>query len=111
MIHNIKDDNFTKEVLENEGPVLVDFWAPWCMPCKMMGPMLEKANAKYDGKIKFCKVNVDEAQQTASNYQIMSIPTLAFFNNGKIVNQTMGVSSQKKLEEDIESVISTAVKK
>jgi len=111
MINKIKDDNFTKEVLENEGPVLVDFWAPWCMPCKMMGPMLEKADAKFDGKIKVCKVNVDEAPKTASSYQIMSIPTVAFFQNGKIVNQTVGVSSQEELEKNIESVISSATKK
>ena len=111
MINHINDSNFKEEILENKGPVLVDFWAPWCMPCKMMGPMLEKADAKYNGDIKICKVNVDEAPQTASNYQIMSIPTVAFFQNGKIINQTVGVASQEKLEEDIDSAISTAAKK
>ena len=111
MINNIKDDNFTKEVLENEGPVLVDFWAPWCIPCKMLGPVIEKVAEKYDSKIKVCKVNVDEAPQTNSDYQIMSIPTLGFFWNGKLKNKSVGVPTQEDLEAKIESFLSSAVEK
>jgi thioredoxin len=111
MINNLKDDNFTKEVLENEGPVLVDFWAPWCMPCKMLGPVIEKIAEKYDGKIKVCKVNVDEAPQTASNYQIMSIPTIGFFSSGKLKDQSVGVPTQEDLESKIEDFLLTTAKK
>ena len=108
MIHNIKDDNFKTEVLENQGPVLVDFYADWCMPCKMLGPVIEKSAEKYDGKIKVCKVNVDEAPQTASTYQIMSIPTLAFFKNGKLENKSMGALTEEKLSTEIEESPSSA---
>lgn len=111
MINNINDDNFREEILNNEGPVLVDFWAPWCMPCKMLGPVIEKVAEKYDGKIKVCKVNVDEAPKTASEYQIMSIPTINFFKDGKVVNQSVGVPTQEDLEAKIESFLSSAVEK
>ncbi|MCK5358522.1 MAG: thioredoxin [Elusimicrobiales bacterium] len=111
MIHNIKDDNFKKEVLENMGPVLVDFWAPWCMPCKVLGPIIEQVADKYDGKIKVCKVNVDDSPQTASDYQIMSIPTIIYFNNGKVENQATGVPSSEELESAIESLLSATVNK
>jgi thioredoxin 1 len=94
----INDSNFKQEVLEEDLPVLVDFWAEWCMPCRMVAPTVEKIAKEYKGKLKVCKLNVDEAQETASNYGIMSIPTLAIFKNGKVVDKVIGVVSKKELE-------------
>jgi thioredoxin 1 len=86
----LNDTNFKSEVLESEVPVLVDFWAEWCMPCRMIAPMIDEVAKEYDGKVKVGKVNVDEAQATAANYNIMSIPTLIMFKNGEAVDRIMG---------------------
>ena len=86
----LNDANFKAEVLESEIPVLVDFWAEWCMPCRMIAPMIDEVAKEYDGKVKIGKLNVDEAQETASNYNIMSIPTLIMFKNGEAVDKIMG---------------------
>ena len=94
----INDSNFKQEVLEEDLPVLVDFWAEWCMPCRMVAPTVEKIAKEYKGKLKVCKLNVDEAQETASNYGIMSIPTLAIFKNGEVVDKVIGVVSKSELE-------------
>ena len=72
----VEDENFKKEVLESDIPTLVDFWAEWCMPCRMVAPVVEEIAKKYQGKLKVCKLNVDEAGNTASNYEIMGIPTV-----------------------------------
>ena len=95
---NATDENFKQEVLESDLPVLVDFWAAWCGPCRMVAPVIEEIAKTYQGKIKVCKVNVDEAPNTASKYGIMSIPTLAIFKNGKIVDKVVGVASRAQLE-------------
>jgi len=79
---NINDINFKQEVLEESLPVLVDFWAEWCGPCRMVAPVVEQIAKEYKGKLKVCKLNVDEAPKTASSYGIMSIPTLAIFKKG-----------------------------
>jgi len=94
----VNDENFKKEVLESELPCLVDFWAEWCMPCRMVAPTVEAIAKEYKGKLKVCKLNVDEASKTASSYGIMSIPTLAIFKNGEVVDKVIGVVSKSELE-------------
>jgi thioredoxin 1 len=95
---NANDKNFKKEVLESNLPVLVDFWAQWCGPCRMVGPVIEEIAKEYKGKLKVCKLNVDEAPETAANYGIMSIPTLAIFKKGKIVDKIVGALPKTELE-------------
>ena len=85
----ITKDNFQAEVLEANGTVLVDFWASWCGPCKMIGPIIDQI-ADERGDVKVCKVNVDEEQELAVQFKVMSIPTLLVFKDGKVVNQSMG---------------------
>ena len=93
---NVNKDNFYEEVMQSEKPVLLDFWAPWCGPCRMVGPVLEEI-AKERPDIKVCKVNVDEEQALAGEYSIMTIPTLMVIKNGEIVDQTVGVRSKQAL--------------
>ena len=102
MIVEITDANFEEEVLKSDISVLVDFWAPWCGPCAIVAPRVEEIAKKYEGKLKVCKLNVDEAPRTASEYGIMSIPTLAVFQDGKIVEKQIGVTPVSKLESMIE---------
>jgi thioredoxin 1 len=87
---NVNDSDFKQEVLEEDLPVLVDFWAVWCGPCIRFAPVIEQIANEYKGKIKVCKLNVDEAPKTASSYGIMNIPTLAIFKNGKVVDKIIG---------------------
>ncbi|MDP8233818.1 MAG: thioredoxin [Candidatus Saelkia tenebricola] len=94
----VTDVNFKEEVLESKLPCLVDFWAQWCAPCHMVAPVVEEISKEYQGRLKVCKVNVDEASDTASNYEIMSIPTLAIFKNGKVVDMVVGVLPKIELE-------------
>ncbi len=88
----VTDENFESEVLGAEVPVLVDYWAPWCGPCRMAAPVLEKIADEYDGRLKVCKMNVDENREVASGYRIMSIPTLQLFKKGELVDQVIGVT-------------------
>ena len=94
----VNDENFEKEVLQAELPVFVDFWAEWCGPCHMVGPVIAEIAKEYAGKIKVCKVNVDEANQVAAKYQVMSIPTLAVFKNGNVVEKIVGALPKSELE-------------
>jgi thioredoxin 1 len=95
---NLNDQNFNEEVLKSKVPVLVDFWAPWCGPCKMQSPIIDELAKEYEGKaVKIGKLNVDEAPQSASKFQIMSIPTLMIFKDGKPVDQMMGVQDKNTL--------------
>jgi thioredoxin 1 len=100
---NIGDDQFETEVLKAEVPVLVDFWAPWCGPCRMAGPVLDKIAEEYEGKVKVCKVNVEDQRQVAIDNGIMSIPTLNFYKNGELVDQMTGVTPN--FESDIKKKI------
>lgn len=97
----VNDSNFKEEVLNSDIPVLVDFWAPWCMPCNMVAPIVEEIARDYQGKIKVCKINVDEAPNVASKYGIMSIPTIALIKNGEVVDKVIGALPKS----DIENII------
>lgn len=96
------DQNFDQEVLKSDKPTLVDFWAPWCGPCQMMGPIVEELAKEMEGKIKIGKLNVDENSQVSQTFSIMSIPTIMIFKGGKMVKQLVGVQSKEALKEELE---------
>ena len=95
------DDNFEGEVLKSDKPVLIDFWAPWCGPCKAIGPIVEELAGQYENKIKVLKLNVDDNQKSAVTYGVRSIPTLIIFKDGKVSDTVIGLVSKEKLEEFI----------
>ena len=101
----ITDTNFEQEVLKSDIPVLVDFWAVWCAPCLMVAPVVKEIAKEYRDKLKVCKLNVDEAPNTASRYGIMSIPTLAVFKDGEVVDKVVGVLPKSELESTIKQHI------
>ncbi|MFO7807469.1 MAG: thioredoxin [Candidatus Moraniibacteriota bacterium] len=101
MAIEFKEDNFEEEVLKSDKPVLVDFWAPWCGPCQMMGPIIDELAEEVEGKAKVGKVNIDENSSIAQKYGIMSIPTLIIFKDGEIVKQITGVQSKEALMEEL----------
>jgi len=103
-IIEIDDDSFEKDVLNSDKPVVVDFWAPWCGPCRAIGPIIEELEKTYGDKVKFVKVNVDENPVSPSKYGIQAIPTLIFFKDGKISEQITGMVSKAKLEETIKAL-------
>jgi thioredoxin 1 len=96
-IIEVKADTFEAEVLKSEAPVLVDFWAPWCGPCKALLPIIQKLADEVDGKVKICKVNIDESPEIAGKYSIMSIPTLLIFKNGVVSDQLVGLVQKNKI--------------
>jgi thioredoxin 1 len=104
-IVHISDDSFNQDVLEADGPVLVDFWAEWCGPCKMIAPVLEEIAEDYAGKLKVCKLDIDANTQTAPKFGIRGIPTLIVFNNGDVVGTKVGALSKSQLSAFIDSVI------
>ena len=94
----ITKDTFENEVLKSDIPVLVDFWADWCVPCKMVAPILEEISEDYQGKLKVGKFNVDQGADVAAQYNVVSIPTLLLFKNGEVVDQKVGAGSKKDIE-------------
>ncbi|HNQ51326.1 MAG TPA: thioredoxin [Candidatus Omnitrophota bacterium] len=102
-IQHFTDANFKSEVLESPTPVLVDFWATWCGPCRMVAPVVEEIAKEYDGKVKVGKVDVDENSRTASDFGIMSIPTIMLFKNGKVMEQVVGALSKGQLKSMIDA--------
>ena len=101
----VNGNNFKQEVLESSIPVLVDFWASWCMPCRMLAPTIEKLAEENQGKLKVCKLNTDENQNIAAQYGIQGIPTLIIFKEGKEVGRTVGVTPKEKLQEKLNSIL------
>ncbi len=104
---NLTDSNFQQEVIDVKNmPVLVDFWAPWCGPCKIVSPIVEELSVEYAGKLKVGKMNVDDNLQTSGRYGIMSIPTLMFFKNGQTVKTVIGAQGKEALKRAVEEVLS-----
>lgn len=101
----LNDGNFESEVLKSDKPVLVDFWAPWCGPCRMVGPVVEEIAKDYEGKLKVGKLNVDDNSQTAVQYGIMSIPNLLFFKEGKVIDQIVGAVPKQHFIEKIDKIV------
>jgi len=104
MAYHFTDETFNEEVLSSNIPVLVDFYADWCGPCKMLAPVIETLAGEYEGKVKIGKLNVDTAPDTAQKFGIMSIPTLLYFKNGELVNKSIGVVSKSEIEQVLNSL-------
>jgi thioredoxin 2 len=102
---DITDNSFNEEVLEASDPVLLDCWAPWCGPCRMVAPVLEQIAKEYSGRVKIAKLNVDENPVTASKYSIQSIPTMLMFINGKLINTIVGALPKNDIEKHILSML------
>ena len=104
-IIEIDDDEFETTVLKSDKPIMVDFWAPWCGPCKAIAPTVEALEKEYGHKMTFAKVNVDENPISPSKYGVQAIPTLIFFKDGKIVEQITGMVAKEKLEQTIKNIL------
>ncbi len=101
----VTDQNFQAEVVESDVPVLVDFWAPWCGPCRMVAPVLEEIAGEKGDALKIVKLNVDENQQTAATFEVLSIPTLILFRNGAVAKKVIGAYPKKRLEAELEPAL------
>ncbi len=102
-MQNITDSSFEQDVLKSNKPVLLDFWAEWCGPCKALTPVLEEVASLYSGKITFAKLNVDENQETPTKYGVRGIPTLILFKNGEVVNTRVGSATKSQLQAFLDS--------
>ncbi len=105
MVTDVSDQSFENEVIKSSQPVLLDLWAPWCGPCRMVAPVIDGLAEKYNGKVKFCRLNVDENPQTAAKYRVMSIPTLMFFKNGEAVDTVIGAVPERTLQPKIDALL------
>ena len=101
----LSDTSFETEVVKSEKPVLVDFWAPWCGPCRMLSPLVDELSKEYDGKIKVGKLNTDDNTQVATRYRISAIPTLLFFKSGKVVDQLVGVHPKPEIKKRLDALL------
>ena len=106
MLIDVTDQTFDAEVLKASMPVLIDMWAPWCGPCRMVEPILKKLSDKYQGKVKFCRMNVDENQKTPSQYRVMSIPNMLFIKNGKVIDTAVGAMPEAALQSKVDALLS-----
>ena len=105
MLIDVTDQTFDAEVLKANLPVLIDMWAPWCGPCRMVEPTLKKLSDKYQGKVKFCRMNVDENQKTPSQYRIMSIPNMLFIKSGKVIDTAVGAMPEAALQSKLDALL------
>ncbi len=105
MVTDVTDQDFEEEVIKSTLPVLVDLWASWCGPCRMMAPVVDKLAESYEGRFKFYRLNVDENPQTASKYKVMSIPTLIFFKGGEAVDTVIGAVPERVLQPKIDGLL------
>lgn len=101
-IKEISDRDFDNEVLQSAEPVLIDFWAPWCGPCRMIAPIIEELAKENQGGVKVAKINIDDSPNTAANYGVSSIPTLMIFKGGEVVDRFVGVQPKKRLQDAID---------
>jgi len=101
----VNENNFQQEVLESSIPVLVDLWAPWCMPCRMISPIVEELSNENQGKLKVCKLNTDENQNIAARYGIQGIPTLLFFKDGQEVDRIVGVTPKPIIQQKLDAIL------
>jgi thioredoxin 1 len=99
------DASFDAEVIKSDKPVLVDFWAPWCGPCRMLSPLVDELSKEYDGKVKVGKLNTDDNAQVATRYRISAIPSLLFFKNGKVVDQLVGVHPKPEIKKRLDALL------
>jgi thioredoxin 1 len=104
LVH-VSDDNFEQEVIKSEKPVLVDFWAPWCGPCRAIGPVVEDLAEVYKDRVKVAKLNIDDNPKTATVYGVMSIPTIVLFKNGNALDKVVGLAPKERLEELVKKAL------
>jgi len=105
MVIDVSDQAFESDVIKSDLPVLVDLWAPWCGPCRTLAPVIESLAGRYDGKVKFCRVNVDDNPQTAAKYNVMSIPTVMLFKGGKVVDTMVGACTEEALTPKLDDLL------
>ena len=105
-VRELSESDFEAEVLQSEQPVLVDFWAPWCGPCRMVGPIVEQLAAENAESVRVAKINIDDNQTLATNYQVSSIPTLMVFKGGEVVDRFVGVQPKNRLQQALDQALS-----